>query len=96
MRERWQAWERTAYPAEQYPPGSAGGTVAGVDLALLDGDIAAFFVNHVERGGLSESERQLVPQYIRELDRALEKLERPGRDYFLGARELLAGLSARG
>ena len=36
-----EAWEASSYPNDEYPPGSDGGEVAGVDLALLAGDVAA-------------------------------------------------------
>lgn len=94
LRSRWQDWERLPYPASQYPPGSEAGRVAGVDLALTDGDAAAIFHQFFTSGQLPHGEDHLQI-VLRDLDRALPALRDPARTYFKEAADLLRAIHDR-
>lgn len=94
LRRRWQNWERLPYPASQYPPGSEAGRVAGVDLALTDGDAAMVFHQFFTSGQLPHGEDHLQ-SVLRDLDRALPVLRDPARTYCKEAADLLRAIHDR-
>lgn len=91
LRRRWQDWERLPYPTSQHPPGSE---VAGVDLALSDGDAAAIFHHFFGTGELPHGEEHLR-EVLRDLSRALPQLRGPAQAYFQEAVELLRAIRAQ-
>jgi len=92
LRRRWMAWSELAYPEEQYRPGSRGGEVQGVDLALAAGDFVALLDSFFTRGRLSEEELEYLRLTLCDLERALPSLADPGRAYFYEAAELLKAI----
>lgn len=77
------AWDALPYPNDEYPPGSDEGEVAGEDLALLAGDVAAI-LHCAIRGGwdrLPEGDT-LLRHAIPAMERVLPELSPTGRAYF--------------
>ena len=84
LRSRRDRWEALPYPKAQHPPGSDEGEVAGVDLALLAGDVAAIFWEYfatgrntefeVMKGSSAEDLRRALPSWM---DPPAPTLERP-------------------
>ena len=90
------AWEALPYPDEEYPAGSDEGEVAGVDLALLDGDVAA--VLHIAIYGLMDWTSDwdtTLAHSIPALERVLASLSPTGRAYFGPALPLLLEVQRR-
>mgnify|MGYP000507019485 CR=1 FL=1 len=91
LRSRWQEWERLPYPTSQHPPGSE---VAGVDLALTDGDAAAIFHQFFDSGDLPHGLEHL-DAVLSDLGLALPELRGMSRTYFGGAVALLRAIRAQ-
>ena len=85
----WGAWHALPYPESQYPPGSDVGEVAGVDLALLDGDVGMIVGKYIRRRGLDAESRSMLPVALDDLEKVVPLLAEPGRTYFSAALELL-------
>jgi hypothetical protein len=94
LRHLWRDWERQDYPAIEYPPGSNEGEVAGVDLALLDGDVAAVIHNAID-GKMTADDMVILKSCIAELERALPHLSVTGQSYFGPALAILQAIEAR-
>src|SRR5689334_5739629 len=93
LRSRWVRWEALPYPTEQHPPGSDAGDVAGVDLALTDGDVAAVFAEYFASG--RNTEHGVVKASAAEALRlAVPSLEEPARTYFAEALAILEAIIA--
>ena len=92
LENQWRTWESTAYPNAQFPPGSEEGEVAGVDLALVVGDVAKILRDFFVDGRLDEVDRAMLPPVVDGLERAVPLLAEPGRAYFDLALSLLRAI----
>ena len=91
-RDRWEALPY--YPKAQHPPGTDEGEVAGVDLALLAGDVAAIFWEYFETGRNTEFE-VMKELSVEDLRRAVPSLSGPAHTYFGEALDILEAIIAR-
>ena len=91
---RWVRWEALPYPKAQHPPGSDEGEVAEVDLALLDGDVAAIFHEYFTSGTNTEFEGMKQPA-AEDLRRALPSLDGLARTYYGEALAILEAIIGR-
>ncbi len=66
--DRWRSWSSMPYPSRQYPPGSDEGSVAGVDLALVDGDVAKILADYFEGGRIADDDQVMLLHAIEDLD----------------------------
>lgn len=82
------------YPSDQYPPGSDAGEVAGVDLALTDGDLALILSEYFDPCYPDFDTRAMLPHVLDGLRRAVPQLTDPGREYFAVALDLLEDVAA--
>lgn len=94
LRARWVRWEALPYPKAQHPPGSDEGEVAGVDLALTDGDVAAVFHEYFTSGTIREFEG-IKASAAEDLQRAVPSLDGPAKIYFGEALAILEAIIAR-
>ena len=94
LKARWVRWEALPYPKAQYPPGSEQGEVAGIDLALLDGDVAAIFHEYFTSGTNTEFEGMKKPA-AEALRRAVPSLDGPARTYYGEALAILEAIIGR-
>jgi len=88
IRRRLDIWGCAAYPEEDYPPGSEQGEVGGVDLALLDGEVAALAYRWLE-GRWMEGDDKTLELCLEDLGLAMPQLSPAGRLYFEPAMEIL-------
>lgn len=79
------------YPTAQHPPGSDRGEVAGVDLALTDGDIAHVFDEYFSTGMVRELDRIRTAE-LASLERVVPLLVGPARLYFEESLALLQAI----
>jgi hypothetical protein len=93
LRARWVRWEALPYPRAQHSPGSDEGEVAGVDLALTDGDVAAVFAEYFQSG--TNTEFEATREYAADaLRRTVPSLDGPARAYFGEALAILEAIIA--
>ncbi len=92
---RWRAWQAMPYPTDAYPPVSDEGEVAGVDLALLDGDLGKMLHTYFTEGRLDREHQLMLPHAMSDLERALPRLTGQGRVYFAAAYDLLSAVAVR-
>jgi hypothetical protein len=62
--ERWRSWSSMHYPSRQYPPGSDDGTVEGIDLALVDGDVGKILRDYFEHGQVADHDLAMLSYAI--------------------------------
>ena len=77
-----------AHLASPFPAESRGQEVAGVDLILLDADVAGLVSSHLACGGLTESQRLMLDGCVSDADRVLPGLFGEAQRYFARVREL--------
>ena len=89
VQRRWDAWLELPYPSTEYPPGSLKGEVAGIDLALLDGDGAAAVSDFLDPSLRADPHGITRRHALAALEKVVPLLSEPGRAYFAPLLELL-------
>lgn len=85
IQQRWREHE-----AASFPKGLRGRSVGGVDLTLLESNIARFIMSAIElKGPLPNRSRTMLEDQRKILEGVLPKLEGDSRSYF----ERLRGLA---
>jgi hypothetical protein len=74
----WEEHQATAFPERL-----GGREIAGVDMVLLDADVAGYVTAWLGTGSLDDERRAMLVESLNDLDRVLPRLEFPAeREYY--------------
>ena len=85
-----------AHLASSFPAGKRGDAVSGIDLVLLDADVAGLASSYLAHGALSESQRLILEGCLNDADRVVSGLSGEAGVYFARVRELAASVLRAG